>query len=169
MTLDPVKMHVMAFEKREELFPEVDIKCRLLIGLYPALFFPAIDPAFSDAVDDILAVGSENYTARLLKCGEGSNDAEQLHAVICSLSRTAGKFFFDISEAQDDAKTTGARITAASAVGKDLHGFDKNHSCICDDTYYNLFHGNNQVLLTERNAAYREQSERGRFKLEFSR
>ena len=57
MTLYPHKSDLVLFKEGQKLFPQVNVQRRLFIGLYPAFFLPAVDPAFVHRVDKILAVG----------------------------------------------------------------------------------------------------------------
>ena len=82
MTLDPVEGNVVLLQQGQQLLPKVYIQSRLLVGLYPALFLPAVYPALGDTVYHILAVGSEYDPAWLLQRGKSRYNAEQLHSVV---------------------------------------------------------------------------------------
>ena len=128
VSLYPVEGNVVLFEKRQELFPQIDVKGRLFVGFYPAFLLPAVNPAFGDTVNDIFAVCGQYDLAGFLECFKSGYDTEQLHTVVSGGFISAGEFFFDIAEAQDYAIAAGTGVSAASAVGKYLNSFNDSHS-----------------------------------------
>ena len=127
VSLDPVEGHLMLFQQRQELLPEVYIECGLLVGFYPALFLPAVYPALCDAVHHIFAVGGKYHPARLLECGKSRDNAEELHSVVGGGAVAARKLLFHAVIAEHNAVSSGTGITAAGAVCEDLNCFDKSH------------------------------------------
>ena len=117
----------MPFEEREQLFPEIDIECRLFIGFDPALFLPAVPPALCDAVHHILAVGGKYHLTWLLECGKSRNNAQELHSVVGGGAVAAGKLLFHAVIAEHNTVSAGTGVAAAGAVCEDLNCFDKSH------------------------------------------
>ena len=124
VSLDPVEGNVVLFKKRQQLLPQVNVEGRLLVGLYPALFLPAVYPALCDTIDYVLAVGGEYDPAGLFQRGKPRDNAEELHSVVGGGSVAAGKLLFHGAEAEHHSVAAGTRIAAAGAVCEYFNCFD---------------------------------------------
>ena len=129
VTLYPVEGNIVLFKKRQELLPKVHIQGRLLVGLYPALFLPAVDPALCYAVNYVLAVSGEYYSAWLFQRGKSRYNAEELHSVVGGGAVAARKLFLNGAEAEHHSVAAGTRIAAARAVSEYLNCFYYPHPC----------------------------------------
>lgn len=81
MALDPMATNFVHIAQLIELLPELDVFYRFASAVAPAELFPAIDP-FSEAFDDILAVGIEIDFAGAIETFQTADDGDELHAVI---------------------------------------------------------------------------------------
>ena len=127
VSLDPVEGNVVLFQQGQEPLPQVNIEGRLLVGLYPALFLPAVYPALGDTVYHVLAVGGEYHLTWLFQGGKSRYNAEELHSVVGGGAVAAGKFLFYTAESEHHSVAAGTRIAAAGAVCEYFNCFDSHH------------------------------------------
>lgn len=126
MALHPMVMHFMPGYKKQEPLPEIHVMRRLFVTLDPALFLPAVDPAFGKSVDDIFAVAVKLHDARLLQQKERLDDTGELHTVVGGIRFATGCRLFNAIAAEDTGPATGAGITAAGAICVDRDSFHSN-------------------------------------------
>ena len=77
VSLDPNKVHLVVLQKSQQLFPKVGIEGRGLVGFFPALGSPTVDPALCDRVYEIFGVGGQGDLTGLLQGSQGFNGGSQ--------------------------------------------------------------------------------------------
>ena len=127
----PDECHGMDLQQVEQACPEVCVKCGGFIRLAPSARAPRLCPSFLDAVDDVLRVGGQRHGARLPQGGQCGDDGCQLHAVIGCCPLASGHLLFGCSVDQNCAPSSGARVSAARAVGVNVYLFHGLFPPVC--------------------------------------
>ena len=108
-----------------EPFPEIDVFDFFELAAFfsfPAVTFP-FDHPLGDAFADVNAVGEYFDIARTFQSGKPLNHGLQFHLVVGCHRHSAGSFdLFTAGEVPEDkSPTAGARVSAATAIGKQMN------------------------------------------------
>ena len=122
MTFHPPPNDVVFAAQAVEFAPQVFVFDRLFGGGFPAVFLPAVYPAFH-AVFNVLRVGVDFDAAAAVQGFQAFDDGGQLHAVVGGLGFAAEEFFLVPAVAQQCAPAACAGIAFACAVGVEVYGF----------------------------------------------
>src|SRR5262249_46143355 len=120
MALDPMPAYLMALQSEIEALPQIGILHWLLLGRFPAVALPAMDP-LADAVPQILPVGWQFDGGRPGQRFERHDRGGQLHAVVGGERFTARQLLLMPAIAQDGPPAARTRIARAGAVGVNDH------------------------------------------------
>ena len=117
MSGDFLPDHVVTARLLDEPLPEVAVGDGLLLGVFPAVLFPARPPAVAEAVHDVGAVGVHTYAAPPGDRQEPLDDRGQLHALVGGLGLAARHHPFFGAVDDEGGPAAGAGIAATGAVG----------------------------------------------------
>src|SRR5262249_8012130 len=87
----------------------------------PAILFPALPPAFAEAVHDVRAVGMDVNATTSRHRGETLGDCLQLHALVRRVRRAAGDHALVVSVDDDGGPAARPGIARAGTVREDNH------------------------------------------------
>ena len=112
-------------EELVEQLPAIDVgdgNELTAVAAFPAVAFPTGEP-FHAAFGDVGAVGDDFDGGPASEEFEAFDDGLQFHLVVCGERFTAAEFLFASGGGmpQNAAPATGAGVTAACAVGEQLH------------------------------------------------
>ena len=111
----PLPGNLVLRGKAVEFLPQVFVFHGLFGGGFPAVFLPAVYPAFH-AVFHILRIGADDDGAGAGECGKPLDDGGEFHAVVGGVRFAAEQFFFAAAVAQNRAPTACAGVAFACAV-----------------------------------------------------
>ncbi len=115
VALHPVPGDVMRREGRIQPLPQLHILHRLLVGGFPAIALPAVNP-LGDAVFDVGRVHMHLHLAGPLEGFKRRDGAHEFHAVVGGLGFAAGKFLARAVEGKNGAPAAGAGISRTRAI-----------------------------------------------------
>jgi hypothetical protein len=126
VALDPPPIDVVRFARCIEALPQLGVLHGLLVGRFPAVAFPAVDPG-RDAVLDVIGVSVKFDLAGPLQGLQGRDGRHQFHAVVGGIGLTAAEFLAVPAPHEDGTPAAGAGISRAGAVGIDDDGVSLGH------------------------------------------
>src|SRR5690554_467418 len=106
-----------------QLLPKIPILHRGLFYREPTVFCPAFQPFLVKGIDQVGAVRVKTDPARVLQGLQTFDGRRQFHPLVGGMRFGAGKLPAVPTVEQDSSPAAGAGVTAAGAIGIDLHLF----------------------------------------------
>jgi hypothetical protein len=117
---NPYPFYLMGFSQFQERLPQVFVQDRFLLGIYPVLLDPSMDP-FGHSFHHVIGIRHDLYSRRPLDLTQAFYDSGQLHSVVGRPPVTPGDFLDRFAVLQDSAVAPGTRVSATGTICEDLH------------------------------------------------
>ena len=119
MALDPEPHDVVLLGKAVEHLPEIGVFYGFLVGCFPAVTFPVVNP-LADTFLHVLGISVQMYLDRAFERFQRTDDSSEFHAVVRCVGFATPKFLFSCSRLQERSPAARSRIATAAAIGVNM-------------------------------------------------
>ena len=127
----PVERNFMPFYGCQELIPQVRVDGLVLLVAHPAVFLPALGPAFADTIHYISRVSAKDYLAAALEGVQGCDRPHQFHAVVGGVPVAGGQFPFMSLVSKYYPVSSGTRVALGPTIGEGINSVRSlGHICV---------------------------------------